>query len=309
MQETSESWTSEKPPILTYPALYACADEASNSWQRWYHNLILGEYALLILAAVLALNLSNAPLYYWGYALVLVASLTVLLHRTSSKPEQAWYRCRAMAESVKTSTWTFVMKARPFAGDEAEARSELRARIGGLIKSNEHIIEKLHNVPADRAQTTREMEFVRAMTWQNRRDYYVRNRIIDQRTWYTRKAAHNDTLSWRWQVASVVVYVLAVAMAIARPAVPTIEVWPIEPLIVIAAALLGWVQIRKFSELASVYRLTALEIGLIEDRLHEVGDERELGEFVNEAELAFSREHTQWVARQTDRYMGGRSGG
>ena len=71
---------------------------------------------------------------------------------------------------------------------------------------------------------------------------------------------------------------------------------------VAASAVLGWMQIKKFNELASAYTLTALEISLIEDKLREVETEAELSEFVNEAELAFSREHTQWVARQTNRY-------
>jgi hypothetical protein len=57
-------------------------------------------------------------------------------------------------------------------------------------------------------------------------------------------------------------------------------------------------QIKKFSELSSAYSLTAHEIGIIEDRIDEADTEDEFSDFVNEAELAFSREHTQWLARQ-----------
>ena len=57
-------------------------------------------------------------------------------------------------------------------------------------------------------------------------------------------------------------------------------------------------QIKKFNELTSAYTLTAHEIGIIQGRLEEVDSEEDLSEFINEAELAFSREHTQWVARQ-----------
>ena len=74
--------------------------------------------------------------------------------------------------------------------------------------------------------------------------------------------------------------------------------WPIEPIIVLAASLTGWMQIKKFNELASAYTLTAFEIGIIQDRASDSMSEAEFSDFVGEAEQAFSREHTQWVARQ-----------
>jgi len=303
MKVIREGEIANKAPQLTYPALYSCADEASNGWQWWYLAAIKAEYGLLALAAVLSLNIFDAPAYHSGYALVFVLSLAVLLYRTNAKPEQAWYRCRAMAESVKTSTWAYMMHAKPFDGTDADSGAQLRTRVADLMKSNEHIADKLQSAPVGQVQTTREMDLVRALPWRQRRDYYVENRISDQRNWYTNKASQNDALATRWQVASVAVYLIAVTMAISRPTYASfVPVWPIEPLIVVAASILGWVQIKKFNELASVYRLTALEIGLIEDKLKRVENEVELGEFVNEAELAFSREHTQWVARQTNRY-------
>ncbi|AVA15771.1 hypothetical protein C3E99_03320 [Sphingopyxis sp. MG] len=78
------------------------------------------------------------------------------------------------------------------------------------------------------------------------------------------------------------------------------SVWPAEPLLVAASAAIGWIQIKKFNELASAYSLTAHEIGIIQTRISDVTTESEFSEFVNESERAFSREHTQWVARQND---------
>ncbi|RWI72075.1 MAG: SLATT domain-containing protein [Mesorhizobium sp.] len=76
--------------------------------------------------------------------------------------------------------------------------------------------------------------------------------------------------------------------------------WPTEPLIVIAASLIGWTQIKKFNELASAYTLTAHEIGLTADLITDANSDEAFSAAVNEAELAFSREHTQWVARQNN---------
>jgi len=79
---------------------------------------------------------------------------------------------------------------------------------------------------------------------------------------------------------------------------PDMSFSPTEPLIVMASSIIGWTQIKRFTELASAYTLTAHEIGIVVTSLDEATDERSFSNVVNESELAFSREHTQWVARQ-----------
>jgi hypothetical protein len=71
-------------------------------------------------------------------------------------------------------------------------------------------------------------------------------------------------------------------------------------LIVIAASIIGWMQIKNFNELAAAYTVAAHEIGLIKIRAAEVTRDDAFSEFVNDAEKAFSREHTLWIARQSD---------
>ena len=101
-----------------------------------------------------------------------------------------------------------------------------------------------------------------------------------------------------WVIGGISAYSVAIALALLRIAFPEQEIWPIEPIIVVASSIVGWTQVKKFNELASSYTLTAHEIGIIQGRVNEIRSEQEFSEFVNEAEQAFSREHTQWVARQ-----------
>ncbi|EKA6789224.1 SLATT domain-containing protein, partial [Salmonella enterica] len=65
-----------------------------------------------------------------------------------------------------------------------------------------------------------------------------------------------------------------------------------------AASIVGWVQIKKYNELAVSYFLTAHEIGDIKEQFNYISSENDFLEFVNNAEKAFSREHTQWLARR-----------
>ena len=58
-------------------------------------------------------------------------------------------------------------------------------------------------------------------------------------------------------------------------------------------------QAKRFSDLAASYALAAHEIGFINEQAGRVGnDEEKFSSFVADAETAFSREHTQWVARR-----------
>jgi hypothetical protein len=58
-------------------------------------------------------------------------------------------------------------------------------------------------------------------------------------------------------------------------------------------------EVKKFNELGAAYTVTAHEIGFIEPKLDAVHSEKDFSDFINDAELAFSREHTLWIARQS----------
>ena len=62
--------------------------------------------------------------------------------------------------------------------------------------------------------------------------------------------------------------------------------------------MLSWIQAKRFQELAASYALAAHEISIIRQQSSGPMDDRAFSRFVGDAENAFSREHTQWVARQ-----------
>jgi hypothetical protein len=287
-------------PEITYPALYVAAGEASNSSQRFYLWLIRSEYFLLMIAAILALDLSKEPIYFTCYAGVFFASLIVLLCRSLLKPEQNWYKSRALAESIKTSTWRYVMRAGPF--DDAESvkipRGNFRNTLKNILDANKHIGERMAGSSSVEHQISPEMETIRATSLSDRIAYYDEHRVREQRALYTLKAGTNKRAFNVWLGMSILTYVVASGLTLARISYPNWSLWPIDFFIVAASATIGWIQVKKFSELAASYTLTAHEIGIIQGRITEIEGEIHFSEFVNEAELAFSREHTQWVARQ-----------
>lgn len=284
--------------MFDYPALYTAAGKRSDEAQKLYLRLIAAEYALLFVAAVMALDLSTDRRYFVFYAFVFLASLVMLIVRSWLKPEQQWYRARALTESIKTTCWRYCMCAEPFGRGDTDAitRTEFLDHLRSILKHNQQVDISPEAAAGDQITTT--METTRALTLAQRRAFYLDHRVREQRKWYAKKAVANKKASKWWLGVGVFAYAVAILLVLFRIAYPEGGVWPIEPIIVVASAIIGWTQVKKFNELTSSYALTSHEIGIIQSRIQEVKKEGEFAAFVNEAEQAFSREHTQWVARQ-----------
>ncbi len=126
---------------ISYPGLYDEADAASNRQQRLYLRLIKGEYALLIGASLFSLWSPSMRWYYCAYAVTIAIPFVLLMVRMFLKPEQGWYQARALAESVKTSTWKYMMRAEPFPGEQRdqESRANFRNHLRAILDANRHI--------------------------------------------------------------------------------------------------------------------------------------------------------------------------
>jgi len=91
---------------------------------------------------------------------------------------------------------------------------------------------------------------------------------------------------------------MAIALVLARIAYPNIPYLSPEILSVMIAGILTWIQLKKYRELSASYSFTAHEIGIIESKFDNIKTARDLSTFVQDTENAFSREHTQWIARK-----------
>lgn len=142
------------------------------------------------------------------------------------------------------------------------------------------------------------MEQIRARSLKERRETYAISRIGDQLTWYAKKAAFNRRMSRCFFWALILANTIAVICAVLRIANTDLPFWPTDVFVAAAASLFGWMQARRFSELAASYALAAHEISLIKEQSMLPTSDEKFSQFVGDAENAFSREHTQWVARK-----------
>ena len=281
-----------------YPALYQSSDELSLSSQKAFFRTFFAHLILLLAAAVISVINSPLPELAIAQALVLLGALACSIYLFSVRPDRYWYAGRAVAESIKTLTWRFVSKAEPFdAHDDRVACSHFRQTLKSIIEQNTDVAQRL-TTKLDGIQITDVMTAMRQGAVEERKRLYTESRVTDQQRWYAKKSAHNKKMATRFFAVLIVTNTIAVISAIAKVRFPSTPYWPTDALVALSASTLSWIQAKRFSELSASYALAAHEISLIKEQSASVETDDDLSQFVGDAENAFSREHTQWVARK-----------
>ena len=280
-----------------FPALYRSADRQSMNFQSRFLRLLILHLSLLVVAAIISLvnppNGTSAILQASVFLFALACSVYLLLAR----PDRLWYSSRAIAESVKTITWRFVSRAEPFDTGEQEARELFVVRVRLILAQNKDTAKQITLVD-DGTQITESMTAQRQRTLANRLGDYVDARVSEQLSWYSRKSEFNRRRSLGFASLLVALNASGIVLALLRIRFTTAEFWPTDIVVVIAASVLAWTQAKRHSELAASYALAAHEISLLREQAAFIVTESGFSKFVGDAENAFSREHTQWIARR-----------
>lgn len=280
-----------------YPALYRSASQLSMSSQCSFFRALRWHLVFLVFAAVISVINSPKAELAIVQALILFAALACSVYLFAVRPDQQWYSGRAMAESIKTVTWRFISRSEPFETSNEEARSHLMQTLKAIVEQNKHTAKQF-STDLDGDQIPEELLNLRQKSFEIRKQFYIDFRIADQQKWYANKASFNRKMAKVFFVALIVTNTIAVICAVTKINFPTAQNWPTDAFIALAAGLLSWMQAKRFSELAASYALAAHEISLIKEQSWHVVTEKEFSSFVGDAENAFSREHTQWIARK-----------
>lgn len=286
------------------PAGFHAANRTSMEAQRRYLWLVRIDLVSLCLGAILTAFQSEDPgwsrfLAVSGAALLAVGLvITTWLNQKAFKRQ--WYGGRAAAESIKTLAWRYMMRAEPFADTSAPA--EVDRKFGEMVLSILRDVPDLSIPPGTGMGTapivTKEMRTTRQKDLEQRKEYYLRGRIEEQRRWYSNKADLSARKEERFFWLIVGAQLLALLTAIGLVLVPRFWIQPVGFFSTVAAAFLAWLQVKQHEELAQAYRVAAFELGLIAGDAERSQDEASFSQFVADAENAISREHTLWLARR-----------
>lgn len=252
---------------------------------------------LLAIAAAISVINSPCPDVAIFQAVVLIGALGSAIYLYFVRPDRRWYSGRAVAESIKTITWRYVSRAEPFDNEDEIDRHAFGLKLKAIVDQNKDIAGLL-TTHLDGAQISDEMERLRQTSVAERLNYYRTYRIVDQQTWYAHKSNTNKRMVDRFFIALLVTIGISIIFSIAKIRFPTAPYWPTDFFVTVSAGLLSWIQAKRFQELSASYALAAHEISLIREQSGRSMIENELSKFIGDAENAFSREHTQWVARK-----------
>ncbi len=289
------------------PGIYYSASDASQSAQRTFLLLIKINISLLVLLAVIsAINISSIKEHYQSLiplssAILMVISIVITFVTEFGKYEKKWYDGRAIAESLKTLSWKFMMKAEPFfdlSKESAETKflNDFREIVSAIGPTGELFGD---NTQANEHQLTDKMKEIYGSDLNTRKGTYERNRINAQKKWYKSNSGINSSKSALFFWIIVGFQTLTVLTAILMISMPNLFFNPTGLVTTAVAVLMTWMQVKQYRNLAESYGITSTELSLIEDAIPNITTNEKFSSFVAESETAISREHTLWRARRT----------
>ncbi len=279
------------------PYLYQVADRVSLKNQNYYFNLICCYLFLLVVAALISYIWPKEQISIVISLIIFLITIAILVLLKLKKPDDIWYNGRAVAESIKTRSWRWCMRSTPYESiDDNIAINEFIADQKNILKHNKSIRDILDtNIPSEPISET--MKQIRSLDISSRLEIYKEQRIQNQIIWYSLKAKENKKKANFWFIATILLYTITILLLIYKITNTNISL-PIEVITTAGTGILTWINSKKFNELHSSYKLTAHEILFIKMDGENITTEEELSEFIINSETAFSREHTQWIARK-----------
>lgn len=295
------------------PSLYHIATLKSIEKKNNFYNLIKINLLLLIIGALsssifVAITPNNQVLNHiqlvvsWISFISLIISLFITIFIQLKKFDQEWYGARAIAESIKTLSWRFMMGSDKFGKNQTlEKVIELfTSEIKDINNQSRYLAGVLGGKIGEKPLITQLMYDVRKLSYKERLKIYLTHRIEKQKNWYLTNSKNNESNGNNYFNYIYVFQAFAILSAFLYIVKPTFIINPSALLITLATSFLTWSQVSQFKILAQSYGFTAHELNNIITLGKTINSESNLSKFVIDSEQAISREHTMWLARKIE---------
>lgn len=288
-----------------YPASFRMADVAAVTAQNRHFAILAGQLGCAFVGALL-LGIGNSLASGSGAdhlrqaaAVALLLSVVMLLTARVLRLDTVWWDARAVAESIKSSLWRYMMGAPPF------------ATASGAVPSEETFLRQVQDARGARPgiaaalerqrregteEITGQMRTMRDATRAERVALYLELRLNNQRRWYSQKAKAHDRAREAYFVTTLFLQVVALLAAFFDWRTNGLSL--VSLIIALSASLTAWAQAKRHEESAQAYALARQELDIMGSRLQSAADDTTFGAAVAETEEMISREHTMWMARR-----------
>ncbi|HLO48289.1 MAG TPA: DUF4231 domain-containing protein, partial [Kamptonema sp.] len=198
------------------PGLFQSADRTS-AYEQKRHFFTLALYLfLLVLAASIdfADSLESNSTYKVVATLLFLFTLAITIWRKFNKPENVWYNGRAVAESVKTRSWRYMMCAHPYQNDidDAQVRKVFIEDLKTILKQNESLIKAIGANTSMEEPITTKMSQAREIPLRDRFLLYRDQRITNQAKWYNKKTKDNKRAANMFFWITILLHLVAIIL-------------------------------------------------------------------------------------------------
>lgn len=287
-----------------FPSFFIAGDNASLKSQKSYITFVKWDLSLMVFSATLSIyNYSSEYTKFWVYVfcgIFLIAATILSLVIKTRKYEDIWYRGRALAESCKTLTWRYITCSEYFENklSTVEVKRRFTERIKEINSEFKDLNSELSASDLALPIISDKMSEIRASNLDDRKSYYLENRIQEQINWYKSKAKNNKDRYELWFWAVIVAQILAIFSIIYLIKVPNSNFNFVGLFSTFSASFFAWLQVKKYQENKEAYTTATSELNLIKLQGEEIDSENTFAKFVLDSENAMSREHTMWLAQK-----------
>ena len=283
---------------VDYPSIQRSANEASGSAQHVFLWLNKLQLILLVLTAIVSGWGPTAPdiqrIVGIAVAITMMVALAIEIALRIGKFDDRWFRCRALAENIKSAVWYFVMSP---ADHTSLAEVEFLGQIEQLQERLPDLAKELSLHDDTGSLVTDWMRQTQLLPFAQKLVLYRKQRIDDQQQWYHRNAKGNVK---RERIGSWAIFALEF-IAIGYAFLQAWRLWEFNAvggIAAVSASCIAWIQMKRYSDLGTSYAIAAGDIRRIAEKRQHVRTDPELQEFVREIETAVSREHSMWLAKR-----------
>lgn len=287
-----------------YPNYFIAGDGASRRAQSKYIEYVKWDLILMVCSALICIynyETKDAKLIVYALSgLMLLSAMFISIILKYKKYEDVWYRGRALAESCKTLTWRFITCSEYFEYDVVanEADSRFIDRIREINNEFNDLHDELRASEIAMPIITKEMKRIRLLSLNDRKSYYLSERIQNQIDWYSSKADNNKSKYENWFLLVIIfqfLAILSIGYLIFRPMSNFNLVGLFST---VSASGFSWLQLKKYQENKQAYTTATSELNLIKAEANMQVTEQQFSKFVLDSENAMSREHTMWLAQK-----------
>ena len=286
---------------MNWTGFAVCTSNASDKAKKWFLRGRKAEIVFLVLAAGAQVvptdwkPLISAKLTLWISLGSVGAAIFIALLVRAIYIEEIWQESRTLSESAKKLMWLYIQNVPPFAGAAANADSEFLLDLEKLREQSTVSKDYLAANEVNQDLITDWMRSERARPWNERKDLYLKDRVLPQVEWYATRASQNSNAESNLFIATIGLELGALLFAALLLGEKLQNSAWVGLLTTLAAGAHAWGKMNRHKQLADSYSVIAQQLRGQKALWIHISTEDGLKTEVEKTEEMISRENTNWA--------------